>query len=169
MASFAAYLGREVSREEMKELTKEEAVRFYKRDFWDKRDVEGYEPGQRHIFMDMSVNHGPKYATMIMQQSVNTKLDREVLDVDGAIGPATRKEVAILDLKDILVERGMFFANNVFDGSRYARRTSQNKFIRGWKFHREYSFIEDPLKEEIEELKRENRELRDRLSELESS
>ena len=151
IASYAGYLGRDVTREEMQDLSKEDAVKFYKKDYWDKHSVESYEPEQRHIFMDMNVNHGPKYATMIMQQSVNTKLGRNVLDVDGAIGPATRREVGILDRLDILVERAMFFANNVFDGSRYARRTSQNKFLRGWFFHRIFEFISGPYEEEIAE------------------
>ena len=151
IASYAGYLGRDVTREEMQDLSKEDAVKFYKKDYWDKHSIESYEPEQRHIFMDMNVNHGPKYATMIMQQSVNTKLGRNVLDVDGAIGPATRREVGILDRLDILVERAMFFANNVFDGSRYARRTSQNKFLRGWFFHRIFEFISGPYEEEIAE------------------
>ncbi len=151
IASYAGYLGRDVTREEMQDLSKEDAVKFYKKDFWDKHSVESYEPEQRHLFMDMNVNHGPKYATMIMQQSVNTKAGDNVLDVDGAIGPATRREVGVLSRLDILVERAMFFANNVFDGSRYARRTSQNKFLRGWFFHRVFEFISGPYEEEIAE------------------
>ena len=151
IASFAAYLGRDVTREEMQDLSKGDAINFYKKDFWDKHRVEEYEPEQRHIFMDMNVNHGPKYATMIMQQAVNTKAGDNVLDVDGATGPATRREVGVLGRLDILVERAMFFANNVFDGSRYARRTSQNKFLRGWFFHRVFEFISGPYEEEIAE------------------
>jgi len=163
MASWAAYLGRETSRDEMKELSKEQAIKFYKSEYWDRRRVEEFEPGLRHIWFDMSVNHGSKNAGKILQQSVNTKQGSDALDVDGLIGPNTMGRIGILELRDILVERFMFFANNAFRGSRYAERTSSNDFIRGWSFHRIFSFLTDPLEERIAELEAENKELKAQL------
>jgi len=163
MASWAAYLGREVTRDEMKELSKEQAIKFYKSEYWDRRRVEEFEPGLRHIWFDMSVNHGSKNAGKILQQSVNTKQGSDALDVDGLIGPNTMGRIGILELRDILVERFMFFANNAFRGSRYAERTSSNDFIRGWSFHRIFSFLTDPLEERIAELEAENKELKAQL------
>ena len=163
MASWAAYLGRDVTRDEMKELSKEDAVKFYKSEYWDKRRVEEFEPGLRHIWFDMSVNHGSRNAGKILQQSVNTRQGSNILDVDGLIGPATMGRIGILDLRDILVERFMFFANNVFKGSRYAERTSSNDFIRGWSFHRIFSFLTDPYEERIAELEAENKALREQI------
>ncbi len=163
MASWAAYLGREVTRDEMKELSKEDAIKFYKSEYWDRRRVEEFEPELRHIWFDMSVNHGSKNAGKILQQSVNTKQGSDALDVDGLIGPNTMGRIGILELRDILVERFMFFANNAFRGSRYAERTSSNDFIRGWSFHRIFSFLTDPLEERIAELEAENKELKAQL------
>ena len=163
MASWAAYLGRETSRDEMRELSKEQAIEFYKSEYWDRRRVEEFEPGLRHIWFDMSVNHGSKNAGKILQQSVNTKQGSDALDVDGLIGPNTMGRIGILELRDILVERFMFFANNAFRGSRYAERTSSNDFIRGWSFHRIFPFMTDPLEERIAELEAENKELKEQL------
>ena len=166
MTSWAAYVGREVTRQEMRELTKEQAVKFYKSEYWDRRNVEDFEPELRHIWFDMSVNHGSKNAAKIIQQSVNTKQNALVLDVDGARGPATMSKIGILDLRDILVERFMFFANNAFRGSRYAERTSSNDFIRGWSFLRIFSFLTDPYEERVAELEAENKELKAENKEL---
>ena len=163
MASWAAYLGRETSRDEMKEPSKEQAIKFYKSEYWDRRRVEEFEPELRHIWFDMSVNHGSKNAGKIIQQSVNTKQGNTALDVDGLVGPNTMGRIGILELRDILVERFMFFANNCFRSSRYAERTSSNDFIRGWSFHRIFSFLTEPLEERIAELEAENKELRAQL------
>lgn len=163
MASWAAYLGRETSRDEMKELSKEQAIKFYKSEYWDRRRVEEFEPGLRHIWFDMSVNHGSKNAGKILQQSVNTRQGNTALDVDGLVGPNTMGRIGVLGLRDILVERFMFFANNCFRRSRYAERTSSNDFIRGWSFHRIFSFLTDPLEERIAELEAENKELKEQL------
>merc|ERR1711934_47667 len=151
-ASFSAYKGYEVTKQEVKEMTREEAKECYKKDFWLPAKVERFPERLRHIYFDMVVNMGRRNAGKIIQQAVNTKANREILDVDGIVGGGTLAKVSELTLNDVLVERAMFFANNCFDGSRYAKRTSQNKFLRGWVFHRVFHFLTAPLEEEIEKL-----------------
>ena len=72
-------------------------------------------------------------------------------------------------IDDVLVERGMFFANNCFDGSRYDLRTSQNKFLRGCFFHRVFHSLTYPLKAIIQQRDEKIEELENRIQELEEA
>ena len=140
-------------------MTREEAKECYKQDFWNPAKVDRLPENLRHIYFDMVVNMGRKNAGKIIQQAVNTKKNQTLLEVDGIVGSGTLSHVTSLTLKDVLVERSMFFANNCFDGSRFAKRTRQNKFLRGWIFHRVFHFLTYPLEDKIEELEREIEEL----------
>ena len=104
-----------------------------------------------------------------MQLSVNTKEYANVLDVDGSVGMGTLNEIGILDIKDVLVERVIFFVNNIFDGSRYLKRTPQAKFIRGWTFHRVFHFLTYPLEIIIGKRDAEIEVLKARIEELENA
>ena len=158
-SSFSAYRGYDVTKDEVKEMTRDEAKECYKRDFWNPAKIEQFPPRLKHIYFDMVVNMGRRNAGKIVQQAVNTKSNREVLDVDGIVGKGTISKNGDLQLNDVLVERSMFFANNCFDGSRFAKRTSQNKFLRGWIFHRVFHFLTYPLEDRIKELEEEVKEL----------
>ena len=157
--SYSAFLDREVSVDDVKNMTREEAKECYKKDFWYPAKVDRLPENLRHIYFDMTVNMGRKNAGKIIQQAVNTKKNQTLLEVDGIVGSGTLSHVTDLTLKDVLVERAMFFANNCFDGSRFAKRTSQNKFLRGWIFHRVFHFLTYPLEDKIEELEKELEEL----------
>ena len=158
-SSYSAYLGSKASVEDVRNMTREEAKECYKQDFWNPAKVDRLPENLRHIYFDMVVNMGRKNAGKIIQQAVNTKKNQTLLEVDGIVGSGTLSHVTSLTLKDVLVERSMFFANNCFDGSRFAKRTRQNKFLRGWIFHRVFHFLTYPLEDKIEELEREIEEL----------
>ena len=157
--SYSAFLGRNASVEDVKNMTREEAKECYKKDFWNPAKVDRLPENLRHIYFDMVVNMGRKNAGKIIQQAVNTKKNQTLLEVDGIVGSGTLSQVTGLTLKDVLVERSMFFANNCFDGSRFAKRTRQNKFLRGWIFHRVFHFLTYPLEDKIEELEKKIEEL----------
>mgnify|MGYP003145414018 FL=1 len=169
LKSYCDYLGRDVSKDELRDMSKEEAVKFYKGRYWDGANVESFSDDLKHLWMDMSVNHGKRNAGKILQQSVNTKENANVLDVDGIVGTGTLNEIGILDIKDVLVERAVFFVNNIFDGSRYLKRTPQAKFIRGWTFHRVFHFLTYPLEIIIGKKDAEIEVLKARIEELENA
>ena len=112
---------------------------------------------------------GSRNAGKIIQRAVNTKKNDSILDVDGIVGGGTLAHIDSITLDDVLVERSMFFANNCFDGSRYDRRTSQNKFLRGWMFHRVFHFLTYPLKAIIKQKDAKIEELESRIQELEEA
>ena len=169
LKSYCDYLGRDVSKDELRDMPKEDAVKFYKSIYWDGAKVDTFSDDLKHLWMDMSVNHGKRNAGKILQQSVNTKENANVLDVDGIVGMGTLNEIGILDIKDVLVERVIFFVNNIFDGARYLKRTPQAKFIRGWTFHRVFHFLTYPLEIIIGKRDAEIEVLKARIEELENA
>ena len=169
LKSYCDYLGRDVSKDELRDMPKGDAVKFYKSIYWDGAKVDTFSDDLKHLWMDMSVNHGKRNAGKILQQSVNTKENANVLDVDGIVGTGTLNEIGILDIKDVLVERVIFFVNNIFDGSRYLKRTPQAKFIRGWTFHRVFHFLTYPLEIIIGKRDAEIEVLKARIEELENA
>ena len=161
--SYSEFLGRQATIDEMKNMTTDDAKECYMKDFWIPAKIDRLPDNLKHIYFDMVVNMGRKNAGKIIQQAVNTKKGSAVLDVDGIVGSGTLSHVNDLTLQDVLVERSMFFANNCFDGSRFAKRTRQNKFLRGWIFHRVFHFLTYPLEEKIEELEDKIERLEDEL------
>ena len=125
--SYSAFLGSEASVDDVRNMTRDEAKECYKKDFWNPAKVDRLPDNLKHIYFDMVVNMGRKNAGKIIQQAVNTKKNQSLLEIDGIVGAGTLSHVESLTLKDVLVERSMFFANNCFDGSRFAKRTRQNK------------------------------------------
>ena len=152
--SYSNFLGSPASVDDVRNMTREEAKECYKKDFWIPAKVDRLPDNLKHLYFDMVVNMGRRNAGKILQQAVNTKKNSAVLDVDGIIGSGSLSQIPDLTLNDVLVERAMFFANNCFEGSRFAKRTRQNKFLRGWIFHRVFHFLTYPLEEKIEELEK---------------
>lgn len=139
-ATLSQFRENDVTQEDVENLTVEEAKECYLEMFW-KPSMAGKLPDEvRHLYFDMVVNHGQGNAVKILQMACKGQGDD--IDVDGAIGPSTIKAASDITEWELLVERTGFYWNLVFDGSRYQKRNSQAKFIRGW-LRRAFSFLED--------------------------
>lgn len=125
-------------RDDIEDLTPAEAKEIYKELFWDKARLDELPADIRSYYADMTVNMGHGGAGKILQMSCNTKQfpneDEKWISVDGMVGPNTIRAVgtAGIDLIDVVCERLVFLVNNILAGSRYGKRTRQNRFIRGW-------------------------------------
>ena len=151
-ASFSQYLGKKVSKDDVKNMTVEDAKGCYKQDFWDPSRAEQLDEDLRAVYFDMVVNHGQRNAVKILQQAANNR-NPGGIDVDGLIGPNTIRATTNISKEDVLLERSMFYANLCFNGSKYADRTSQNKFLRGWVLNRVFYFVKSELQDEVDRLK----------------
>lgn len=104
---------------DIKNLTREDAVEIYRRDFWNR--VQGDQLPRQFAFqaLDAAVNHGIGNAVRWMQRAVG------VAD-DGVIGPVTLNTVKRFDPADLVL---------LFNAERlefYAKLSTFDAFGRGW-------------------------------------
>ena len=109
---------------DIKNLTKEQAKKIYKRDYWDKNRVDELPEQLRYIFFDMCVNQGRGTAVKVLQRAANGKGAK--LKVDGGMGPATLKAIQNIELERVRAYRVLRFANLVI------KKPEQERFWFGW-------------------------------------
>lgn len=103
IGTLSRWRGRQVTKEEVQDLTKEEAKQIYLSYYWDEVDCDEWDSGLDLVMMDACVNSGPSQAVEWLQRAV------EVSD-DGVLGPITKAAVrasqSLLDLiRDCVRER----------------------------------------------------------------
>jgi lysozyme family protein len=91
------YVGRPVTHDDMKQLTRESVEPFYKKKYWDAIRADDLPLGVDYMVFDVSVNSGPGRAAMILQECVGSK-------PDGVIGPATLAAVSNENREDLIQE-----------------------------------------------------------------
>lgn len=110
-------------------LTKEDAIAIYKRDFWDKQPYKliVFDPLCIKAF-DMSINIGPKSANKSLQIAVNA-FDYD-LDEDGVLGPKSLKAINSCTPITLLVE----YKHKLIDHYKglVAKNHRLNPFLKGW-------------------------------------
>lgn len=124
---------------DIKNLTKDNAINIYKKDFWDKYNFEKINSFeiQKKLF-SMSVNMGFKRAFLLLQKSINF-LSISKIKEDGIFG---EKSLFLLNnlvesgMNDVLLERYKETLKN------YYISLNQKKFQKGW-IKRALSFNND--------------------------
>jgi len=81
--------------DDMKNLTKEDAIRIYYQYYWVDCKVSMFDRGLQALIFDMFVQHRPSTVARLLQKSANraTKYLTPI-DVDGLIGQITRSRLA---------------------------------------------------------------------------
>ena len=110
---------------DIKNLTKEEAKKIYHQDYWRPAKCDEVPPHLRHIYFDMCVNFGRGGAVKVLQRAANAK-NRDKIEVDGGMGPATLKAIQHLELERVRAYRVLRFATLVI------KKPNQEKFWLGW-------------------------------------
>ena len=110
---------------DIKNLTEEGAKEIYKRDYWDKNKCGDLPSQLRHIYFDMLVNFGKRGAVKVLQRAANAK-NKDKIDVDGGLGPATLNAIQNLELERVRAYRVLRFANLVI------KKPEQERFWFGW-------------------------------------
>ena len=110
---------------DIKNLTKEQAKTIYHTDYWRRGRCDEVPPYLRHIYFDMVVNFGQGGAVKVLQRAANAK-NKEKIEVDGGMGPATLKAIQNLELERVRAYRVLRFANLVI------KKPEQERFWFGW-------------------------------------
>ena len=110
----------------IKLLTREQAIAIYKRDFWDRLDMEALPCGAAFQLLDFAVNSGIETAVRALQRAIGVA-------PDGHWGPVSKARAAVTSHTDlilgILAERLDFMTNLVHwptYGRGWARRIAEN-------------------------------------------
>lgn len=120
--------------EDIKNLTREQAIEMYRRDYWIPSRAEQLPEQLQSLYFDMVVNHGQQNAVTILQRACKARDSR--VKIDGLIGPQTIGVAQRVELDRLVSYRTLFFAYIIF------RRPGQEKFWFGW-FQRTVSFLKN--------------------------
>lgn len=130
--TLARYLGREVTRDDVRQLSRELATEIYRRAYYLEPRIDALPSSARAFLFDSAVNHGPRRAIKFLQQVLNAA-SFGPLGVDGLAGPQTRRQarkasetMGLWLLAALAEERRMFYRLIV------ERDPSQRVFLKGW-------------------------------------
>lgn len=131
--TLAHFLGHDVSKEDVKCLTKETASKIYKQSYYLKPGIDDLPESIQPFILDCSVNHGPKRAIKFVQQACNDAGYANPLTVDGYMGPNTANAAKITDdtiakffLRDLIELRKKCYYDIVENDA------TQHVFLAGW-------------------------------------
>jgi lysozyme family protein len=83
LATYSAFKGRKVSKDEVRAMTRDDALRIYKRQYWDTVKGDDLPAGLDYAVFDFCVNSGPDRAVRDLQKVLGT------VGVDGSMGMKT--------------------------------------------------------------------------------
>jgi lysozyme family protein len=110
---------------DIENLTKEDAIAIYKRDFWP--PYQDFEDRLASKLFDLAINMGHKKAVQILQRSLQC-LGSNTID-DGVLGPKTRKAVDLANV-DLLLTAIKSEAAGVYRNIA-ATNAEQKRFLKG--------------------------------------
>ena len=110
---------------DIKNLTKEQVKKIYHQDYWRPAKCDEVPSRLKHIYFDMCVNFGRSGAVKVLQKASNNK-NKEKIEVDGGMGPATLNAIQNLEIERIRAYRVLRFANIII------KKPEQERFWFGW-------------------------------------
>ena len=109
---------------DIKNLTIEQAIEIYKKDYWDKNRVESLPQNLWHIYFDMCVNMGKRTAVKVLQRAAVNKGRK--IEVDGGLGPMTIGALKGVELDRVRAFRVKYYVDLI------TAKPEQEKFYLGW-------------------------------------
>jgi len=124
---YEKWVEREVSEQEMRDLTHEDVAPIYKKNYWDRLRADDLPSGVDWSCFDWGVNSGTSRAAKALQRIVG-------VEQDGGIGPMTLQAVAEVEPAEIIEQmhhmRDRFYRDlSTFDtfGRGWLRRNDETK------------------------------------------
>ena len=116
---YEAWIGREVTEQEMKDLTVDDVKPIYRANYWDAVWGDHLPSGVDWSVFDWAVNSGPARATKALQRIVGAVSD-------GVVGPKTMQ--AVMDMDPVKIIDMMYEERQRF----YQGLSTFDTFGRGW-------------------------------------
>lgn len=128
IATLSAWRECEVTVDDVKKLTKDEAMDIYRAEYYFKPSIDSLPMALQGHVLDCCVNMGARGGVKLLQQAINALGGS--IKVDGIIGPVTREQCAQCDHKQLtntLVDHRIKFYEELA-----ARRPKDRRFLKGW-------------------------------------
>jgi lysozyme family protein len=124
-AAWEAWVGRTVTKDEIKALKPADVMPLYRKKYWDAVRGDELPEGVDYAVFDLAINSGPSRAIKILQSAAN-------VPVDGVIGPATLAAVRSIEpvaLSEKICDNRNAFLQNLSTystfGKGWSRRVSE--------------------------------------------
>ncbi len=131
--TLSQYIGRAALRSEVERMSEDVARDIYQTNYFVAPRIDRLPDTIQAFAFDCAVNHGPRRAIKFVQSVCNQAGVEPSLDIDGAMGPNTRKAAFWAEqtmgpvfLKALVEERRNFYYAIV------NANPSQKVFLRGW-------------------------------------
>jgi lysozyme family protein len=111
-------------------LTKPEADRIYKENYWKPSRAENLPWGLCLVHYDAAVNSGVGGAAKLLQKAINELAGADIVAVDGVVGPASLAAALRADT-DALTRKYLDVRERRYNDIA-AKDFSQNVFLKGW-------------------------------------
>ncbi|MEZ5709703.1 MAG: glycosyl hydrolase 108 family protein [Blastomonas sp.] len=141
-ADFDLDMDGDIDGNDIRRLTKGDAIWLYHRCFWLRLECEDFPPPLGEMMLDQGINGGLSAARRLLQQAINRCIDHDQTTLrapvaeDGRIGPETRAALDWVIKRPVLGMPALVVAYREAAKDRYraiARaRPSQYRFLRGW-------------------------------------
>lgn len=121
--TLAAHRKRSVTQADMRALTRDEAIRIYKAQYWDSVRADDLPAGVDYAVYDYSVNSGPGRAAKDLQRVLGVKVDSVIgpMTVDAALNSG----LAPAEIVNRLCDRRLAFMKSLKTWGRYGRGWSR--------------------------------------------
>ena len=94
-ANWEAYVGHQVTQDEMRKLTKEDVKPLYKKNYWDAVSGDLLPSGLDYAAFDFAINAGPAASRKMIQRALG-------VTADGVFGPKTLAAIQSADAKELM-------------------------------------------------------------------
>ena len=96
-ASWEAFVGHPVTKDDIKNLTPNDVMPLYKTKYWDAVKGDDLPMGVDYAVFDFAINSGPNRAAKALQSVLG-------VSADGSIGPATLSALKTANASDVVAE-----------------------------------------------------------------
>ena len=119
LATFSAFKGKPMSKDELRAISDADVNTIYKDQYWDALNCDDLKSGVDLLAFDMAVNKGVRRAVRLMQRAAGAT-------EDGVLGPKTMAAINAMDADDLIAK--------VSEGRRdfYKSLKTFATFGRGW-------------------------------------